>query len=300
MSTFKVKKKATEEDSRQNYKKRSQFGEIWHQLRKNKLSMLGLIIILLVIIIAIFADNIAPHGIDDQDIYNRFLKPNSQYLFGTDNYGRDIFSRVLVGSRISLLVGIVATCISSVIGIFLGAITGYYGGRIDNLVMRFLDVFMALPNMVLAIAIAAAMGPGILSAMIAVGVAGIPRMARTARASVMMVRNQEYIEAAHSINASSSRIIMRHVLVNSFAPIIVQITFSIAQAIITTSGLSFLGMGVQPPTPEWGSMLSAGREYLRDYWWITTFPGIAIMITVFSFNVLGDGLRDALDPRLKN
>lgn len=281
-------------------RKTSQIGEIWHQLKKNKLAMIGLGIVILVILVAVFAPLIAPYDEYAQDSSRRFLAPCLQHLFGTDNYGRDILSRVMIGSRVSLLVGVVATSIATVVGIALGAIAGYYGGRTDNLIMRFLDIFMALPNMVLAVAIAAVMNPGIASCMIAVGVAGIPRMARTARAPVMMVRNQEYVEAAASINAGTWRIILKHVLPNAFAPIMVQITFSIAQAIITASGLSFLGMGVQPPSPEWGAMLSAGREYLRDYWWVTMFPGLVIMITVFSFNVLGDGLRDALDPRLKN
>lgn len=300
MGTACTAAKRTEDTINKVLKRRGQIAEIWYRLRRNKLAMFGLFIISIAAFIAIFADKLAPYDATEQDIYNRFAAPCLEHWFGTDNYGRDILSRILIGSRISLLVGVVATAISTVSGIFLGAIAGYYGGRIDNYIMRFLDVFMAIPNLLLAIAIAAAMGPGVLSAMIAVGVADIPRMARTARAPIMMTRNQEYIEAAQAINASTSRIILRHVLPNSFAPIIVQITFNIARAIITASGLSFLGMGVQPPTPEWGSMLSAGRGYLRDYWWVTTFPGAIIMITVFSFNVLGDGLRDALDPRLKN
>ena len=281
-------------------KKTSQVGEVWRRLKKNKLSMVGLVIVILVVLVAIFGPWIGPYDELAQNSSERFMAPCLAHPFGTDNYGRDILSRVIIGSRVSLLVGVVATSIATVVGIALGAIAGYYGGRTDNLIMRFLDIFMALPNMVLAVAIAAVMNPGITSCMIAVGVAGIPRMARTARAPVMMVRGQEYIEAATSINASTPRIILKHVLPNAMASIIVQITFSIAQAIITASGLSFLGMGVQPPSPEWGAMLSAGREFLRDYWWVTTFPGLVIMVTVFSFNVLGDGLRDALDPRLKN
>ena len=281
-------------------KKRSQLAEVWRRLRKNKLGVLGLIVASTVILVAVFATRLVPYDPFTQDVANRFQPPGAAHWFGTDNYGRDILSRLIIGSRISLMVGLVSTTISSALGILLGACAGYYGGRTDNVVMRTLDVFMALPNMILAIAIAAALGPGVTSAMIAVGVAGIPRMARTARAPVMMIRNQEFVEAAKSINARTPRIILRHVLPNAFAPIIVQITFAIAQAIITASGLSFLGMGVQPPAPEWGAMLSSGREYLRDYWWVTTFPGLVIMLTVFSFNILGDGLRDALDPRLKN
>jgi peptide/nickel transport system permease protein len=242
---------------------------------------------------------VAPFSYDEQDLRQRFLAPSAEHLFGTDEYGRDIFSRIVYGSRTSLLVGAISVTISSGIGTLLGAISGYYGNRVDNIIMRFIDIMLAIPNILLAISIAATLGPGIINVMIAVGISSVPGYARLVRASVMSLRDQEFIEAARSIGANDFRIITRHILPNCMAPIIVQATMSIAIAILSAAALSFLGLGVQPPVPEWGSMLSNGRAYIRDYWWVVTFPGVAIMATVFAFNLFGDGLRDALDPRLK-
>jgi len=269
------------------------------RLLRNKAAIMGLIIILVLIFSAIFAEVVAPYAYDEQNLRDRFLAPSTAHIFGTDSYGRDIFSRIVFGSRTSLMVGAIAVTISSIIGTFLGAISGYYGNRVDNVIMRFIDVMLAIPNILLAISIAATLGPGIVNVMIAVGISSVPGYARLVRASVMSIREQEFIEAARSIGASDFRIIMRHILPNCFAPIIVQATMSVAIAILSAAALSFLGLGVQPPTPEWGSMLSDGRSYIRDYWWVVTFPGLAIMATVFAFNLFGDGLRDALDPRLK-
>ena len=278
----------------------SQSRDVIRRLRKNKLAMTGLIILLLLIAASLFAPWIAPYGYDDQDVTRRFLSPCPEFWMGTDSLGRDIFSRVLYGGRISLMVGILATGSSAVIGIILGAIAGYFGGKRDNVIMRALDVLMAMPQILLAIAIAATLGTGVRNAVIAVSVANVPRFARVVRAPILAQRNQEYIEAAVAVNAKDQRIIFRHILPNVMAPIIVEVTLGVGIAIISTAGLSFLGLGVQPPVPEWGAMLSAGRQYIRDYWHVVTFPGIAIMLTVFSLNVFGDGLRDALDPRLKN
>lgn len=264
------------------------------------MAMLGLVIIVVLILATLLASVIAPYGYDDQDVNRAFLGPSMQHLFGTDNLGRDIFSRILYGGRISLTMGLISVSLASVVGIFLGAVAGYYGGKIDDIIMRILDVLMAMPNILLAIAIAAALGPGLVNCMVAVGISTIPRFARVVRGPILALRNQEYIEASIAVNASDARIIFRHVLPNVMAPIIVQSTLYIANAVMAASSLSFLGMGVQPPSPEWGAMLSAGRQYIREYWHVVTFPGIAIMLTVFSLNVLGDGLRDALDPRLKN
>ena len=278
----------------------SQSRDVIRRLRKNKLAMTGLIILLLLIAASLLAPWIAPYGYDDQDVTRRFLSPCPEFCMGTDSLGRDIFSRVLYGGRISLMVGILATGSSAVIGIILGAIAGYFGGKRDNVIMRALDVLMAMPQILLAIAIAATLGTGVRNAVIAVSVANVPRFARVVRAPILAQRNQEYIEAAVAVNAKDQRIIFRHILPNVMAPIIVEVTLGVGIAIISTAGLSFLGLGVQPPVPEWGAMLSAGRQYIRDYWHVVTFPGIAIMLTVFSLNVFGDGLRDALDPRLKN
>ncbi|MDN5351886.1 MAG: peptide/nickel transport system permease protein [Clostridiales bacterium] len=273
--------------------------DAFKRLMRNKAAVLGLVIILILILSAIFANVVAPFSYDEQNLRQRFLAPSPEHWFGTDEYGRDIFSRILYGSRTSLMVGAISVTISSGIGTLLGAISGYYGNRVDNIIMRFIDIMLAIPNILLAISIAATLGPGIVNVMIAVGISSVPGYARLVRASVMSLRDQEFIEAARSIGANDFRIIMKHILPNCMAPIIVQATMSIAIAILSAAALSFLGLGVQPPMPEWGSMLSNGRAYIRDYWWVVTFPGVAIMATVFAFNLFGDGLRDALDPRLK-
>lgn len=210
-----------------------------------------------------------------------------------------LLTRILYGARISLFVGILSVSVGCLIGGTLGALAAYYGGRVDNSIMRFLDIWHSIPDLLLAISLASAMGPGIENAIIAIGLTTIPSYARVVRASVMTVKNTEYIEAARCLGASVPRIILRHIIPNALAPIIVQASLGVAGAIITTASLSFIGLGVQPPTPEWGSMLSKGRQYIRNYWHLVTFPGVFIMTTVISLNLLGDGLRDALDPRLK-
>ena len=282
-----------------NYVRKSQLREIWGRFCKNRVALLGLICLLLLIAMALFADVIAPEGYDNQDLYNKFAPPSAEHWFGTDNVGRDIFDRVVHGSRISLTVGMISVSIAAVVGILLGSHAGYYGGRTDNIIMRILDVFMSVPGILLSLSIAAALGPGLFNLMIAVGIGSVPGYARIVRASILSVKEQEYIEAAHCIGCSNARIIFRHVLPNCLAPIIVQATLGVASAILVASSMSFLGLGLEPPIPEWGAMLSVGRPYIRDYWHLVAFPGMAIMITVFSLNVFGDGLRDALDPRLK-
>lgn len=283
-----------------NKKRRSQWLEVWRRLKKNKAAMAGLFIISLLVFAAIFADFIAPEGFDDQDLYRRFIPPGSNHFLGTDHLGRDIFSRIIYGSRISLQVGFIAVGIAAVTGGTLGAIAGYYGGKLDNTIMRLMDVLLAIPSILLAISIVAALGPGLVNVMIAVGIASIPSYARIVRASVLTIKDQEFVEAAKAIGANDFRIITKHILPNAMAPIIVQATLGVANAILSAAGLSFIGLGIQPPNPEWGAMLSAGRHYIRDYWHIATFPGLAIMLTIFSLNLFGDGLRDALDPRLKD
>ena len=281
-------------------KKTSQIYDIWGRLVRNKSAMAGLIILLILILTAIFADFIAPYGYDDQVLEDQFIAPCLEHIFGTDNFGRDIFSRVVYGSRISLQVGLISMGVAVILGCIVGSIAGYYTGLVDNLIMRIIDIMLAIPSILLAISIAAALGPGLRNVMIAIAIGSVPQFARIVRASILTVKEQEYIEASRATGASDLRIIVSHILPNCIAPIIVQTTLGVGNAILNAAGLSFIGLGVQPPIPEWGAMLSAARQYIRDYWWMLTFPGLAIMLTVFALNVLGDGLRDALDPRLKS
>ena len=273
--------------------------QVWNGLKKNPLALFGLFLILLLVFIAVFAGVLAPYEIDSQDLTRRFVAPNSRYWFGTDEFGRDIFSRILYGSRYSLYIGIVAASLSAAAGVLVGSVAGFYGGRFDNVLMRIIDIMMAIPSTLLGISIVAALGNGIRNVIIAVAIGAVPAYARIVRASILSVKEQEYIEAARCIGASDLRIVLRHILPNCLAPIIVQITMSVAKAILEASALSFIGLGVQPPSAEWGAMLSAGRAYIRRAWWIVTFPGLAIAMIIFGLNLFGDGLRDALDPRLK-
>lgn len=280
-------------------KKRSQLQETWKRLSKNNLAIMGMIILLLLVLVAIFADVIAPYPLDKQD-YNATLQgPSWEHLFGTDEYGRDILSRVIYGSRISLYVGFVSLLLGAVVGCIFGAIAGYFGGMADQITMRCLDVLNSIPQVVLAIAISAAIGSGITSAVAAVAISSIPTFARVVRAATMQVRDQEFVEASFSLGATNSHIIVKHIFPNILSPIIVQATLGIGKSILLCSSLSFLGLGVQPPTPEWGSMLSSARTFMRDYPHMVIAPGLAIMLTVLALNLFGDGLRDALDPKLK-
>jgi len=285
-------------------KKRSQMHDVWRRFRKSPIAMAGLCVVIFMILVAIFADVIAPGtahnpGYDIHNLGNRFQAPNAEYIMGTDEFGRDIFARVVHGSRISLLVGFIVVTFSMTLGVLIGAIAGFFGKVAENILMRFIDILLSIPPILLAISIAAAMRPGLMSIVIAVGVGAAPLYARVMRASVLTVKEQEFIEAAHSIGANKFRIIRKHVLPNCIAPIIVQATMGLAYAILWAAALSFLGIGVQPPTPEWGAMLSEGRMYIRDHWHMVLFPGLAIAIMIFALNMMGDGLRDAFDPRLK-
>lgn len=283
------------------YKKRSQIKEVWRNYKKSPSAMLGLIVLGIIVIVAIIAQIKYDYQVDivQQNIMNRLMKPSSEHLLGTDQYGRDILTRILYGAKYSLSVGIASVAISSIIGSTLGLFAGYYGGVIENIILRVSEVFVGIPSVLLGIAIMAAFGQSILVLMLAIGLVYVPMFTRTARAAVLPVREQEYIEAAKVSGVSDFNIIFTHVLPNSLSPIIVQITMGVAMGILTASQLSFLGLGVPVPAPEWGAMLSSGREYIRDYSYLTFFPGLAIMITVLSFNLMGDGLRDALDPKLK-
>ena len=289
-------------DTRAAPKKRSQWAEVWHRLKRDKMALFGLFILSIVVLAAIFADVIADYEtvVIAQNLSDRLQGPSAQYWLGTDEFGRDIFARMIHGSRVSLLVGVLSVSISIVIGGSLGAVAGYYGGKLDNVIMRVMDVFLAVPSILLAIAIVSALGANLINLMFAISISSIPSYARVVRASVLSLRDQEFIEAARAIGASDARIIMRHIIPNSLSPVIVQGALGVAGAILSTAGLSFIGLGIQPPEPEWGAMLAGGRQYLRHAWHVTTFPGLMIMITILALNLLGDGLRDALDPRLKH
>ena len=283
------------------YRKRSQLWDIWKRLKRNRMAMLGLVVIILEVCMALSADVIADYNtvVIKQDIKSRFQPPSGAHLLGTDELGRDILARLVHGSRVSLTVGLIAVGIALAFGGFLGAIAGFYGGKIDNIIMRVMDILLAVPSILLAIAIVAALGSSMTNLMLSIGIASIPGYARIVRASVMTVKDQEYVEASRAIGAKTHTIITDHIIPNSLAPVIVQATLGVANAILSTSALSFIGLGIQPPAPEWGSMLAGGKTYLRDAWHITFFPGLAIMITILVLNLFGDGLRDALDPRLK-
>ena len=273
--------------------------EIWQRLKKNKIAVISLFVILVIVLIAIFAPLLAPYPYELQNTRQTLESPSKEYLLGTDRLGRDVLSRLIYGARQSLQLGLLAVAISAIIGIFIGAIAGYYGGWTDNLLMRFLDIYQSIPMFLLCVTLAAVLGPSLRNAIIAIGVSMVPGFARLMRASILTVREMEYIEAAKSINCGSAKIIYKHILPNSIAPIIVSITMNVGNCVLAGAGLSFIGLGVQPPIPEWGAMISDARNYMRAHGALALYPGLCIMITVLAFNLLGDGLRDALDPRLK-
>lgn len=275
------------------------FRLIFRRLKRNRMALAGLIILIALAVAAIFADFIAPYPFAKQNLMAAYEGPSAQHYFGTDEFGRDILSRIIYGARTSLIIGFIAVGFGVVTGGSLGAISGFYAGKIDNIIMRCMDVLLSIPETLMAIAIAATLGPGMFNLMIAVGISSIPGYARMVRGVVLSLREQEFIEAARAVGSSDFFIITRHILPNCMAPLIVQATLGVGAAIFTAAGLSFIGLGIQPPNPEWGAMLSGGRSYIRDYPYMTIFPGLAIMITVLAMNFLGDGLRDALDPKLK-
>lgn len=269
-------------------------------LLKNKMSLVGGSIVLFYIILAALAPVIAPYDPYEIDLVNKLQPPSAEHIMGTDDKGRDIFSRILYGSQLSLAVGFVSVFIGALFGIILGIVSGYYGGWVDTIIMRFIDVLLAFPGLLLALAIVSALGPSLINVMIAVGVFSVPTFARIVRGSTLSVKKMEYIDAIKVLGASDAKIIFVHILPNIMSPIIVQGTLRLATSILSVAGLSFLGMGAQPPTPEWGAMLSDGRDFLFTAPHIALFPGIAIALIVLGFNLFGDGLRDALDPRMKN
>ena len=272
--------------------------DTWFKLIKNNVGRIGLIFLCILLFIAIFAPLIAPYDPLDDNLMNRYEAPSKDHWMGTDEMGRDILSRIIYGSRISLKVGLLSISVALVFGTLLGILAGFYGGMVDMLIMRVMDIMLAFPSILLAITIVTILGPQLKNAILAIGIINIPRFARVIRSSVISIRESEYIDAARSLGANDIRIIVFHLLPNSLAPLIVQSTLGIAEAILEAAALSFLGLGAQPPQPEWGAMLSDARSALQRAPWVATFPGLAIIFGVFGFNLLGDGLRDALDPKI--
>ncbi|WP_416730564.1 ABC transporter permease [Fictibacillus sp. JL2B1089] len=278
----------------------SPWKEAWRNFKKNKIALVGLSIVSFFIILAIFADLVAPYHYRDGNLADKHISPSAEHWFGTDEFGRDILSRIIYGARISLWVGFFSVAGSVIIGSLLGIIAGYYGKWIDGIISRIFDILLAFPSILLAIAVVSVLGPSLKNALIAIAIINIPTFGRLLRSRVLSVKEEEYITAARAIGMSDFRILIHHILPNSLAPIIVQGTLAIAAAIIEAAALGFLGMGAQPPTPEWGKMLADSKDFIIQAPWTVLFPGLAIMLTVLGFNLMGDGLRDALDPRMKS
>lgn len=283
-------------------KKKSQLVAVWNRFKKNKLALFGLVVFAVMLFIAIFADFIVDYERDaiTQHMASRFAPPGGDHVFGTDGFGRDLFARIIFGARISIFVGVVTIALSLCVGAVIGASAGYYGGRIDEILMRIMDVFLAIPQMILAIAIVAALGTGMVNILIALTVAQVPKFARIVRASILTVKTQDFIEAAKACGSPDSRIIAKHIIPNAIGPIVVQATLNVATTILVIAALSFVGLGIQPPTPEWGSMMADAKSQMRYHEYLIIIPGLFIAMTVMALNLMGDGLRDALDPRLKS
>ena len=283
------------------YKKKSQLKTIWLRLRKNRMAMFGLGLFLLMLFCVLAADFVFSYEeAIGQNLSLRFKKPSADHLLGTDQYGRDVLARVVYGGRISMFVGLATICVSLSLGSIIGATAAYYGGKVDNILMRFMDMFLAIPNILMAITLVAALGSSIFNLILAMGISQTPRMSRIVRSAVLGIIGQEYVEAARACGTGDSRIIFRHILPNAMGPILVQVTQTVARSVITIASLSFIGLGISEPTPEWGSMLSEAKSQLRYHPHLAVAPGVAIVMIVMSLTLLGDGLRDALDPRLKN
>ncbi len=279
------------------YRTRGQM--FWREFRRNRGALVGTAMLTILVGMVVFAPFVTRYGPIDPNYGARFAPPSTEHWFGTDRTGRDIFTRVVYGGRISLLVGLVAVGISASFGTLLGLVSGFYGGWLDNVIMRFMDFVLAMPGILLAITIVFALGPSLTNVMIAVGIASMPQYARVVRASVLSTKQLPYVEAARANGAGDASVMGRHILPNVFAPVLVLATLGLGSAVLSVAALSFLGLGAAPPTPEWGLLISDGRGVLRRSWWVATFPGLAIMVTVLAVNLIGDGLRDAMDPRLR-
>lgn len=278
----------------------SPWRETWREFKRNKIALVGMLIVLFFILLALFATFLAKEGINEQVMTDRLQPPSKEYWLGTDDFGRDILSRVIHGARISLWVGFSSVIGSVIVGSILGIVAGYYGRWIDTIISRFFDIMLAFPSILLAIAIVAVLGPSLRNALIAIAIINVPNFGRLIRSKVLSIKQDEYIMAARGIGMRDSRILISHILPNSMAPVIVQGTLAIATAILEAAALGFLGLGAQAPTPEWGKMLADSKNYIQSAPWTMVFPGLAIMLTVLGFNLMGDGLRDAMDPKMKN
>jgi peptide/nickel transport system permease protein len=274
-------------------------GNVIKELLKDPMGRVGLIGVLLIVFLSILAPKIAPYDITEMFTQDKLDGPSSQYIMGTDNFGRDIFSRIIYGARVSLKVGLISVGIAASFGLIFGIAAGYFEGKVDSLIMRFMDILFAFPSILLALFIVSALGPSITNTMIAIGIVNTPVFTRTVRASVISVKSMEYITSARSIGLKSINIILKHIIPNILAPFTVQITLALSGAILTEASMSFLGLGIQPPDPSWGSMLNESRKYMEVAPWLVIFPALFIICTILSFNILGDSLRDVLDPRLK-
>lgn len=293
--------KAAKRASKRKHASASPMVTAVRRLARNKLAMIGFAIFVLYLIVLIVPGLFTNQSYEQQDYSNVFASPGKEHLMGTDNLGRDIFTRIIYATRVSLGIGIMAVAVSLFVGGTFGAVAAFYGGRVDDIIMRFIDVLQSIPGMLLAISIATALGKTVFNLLLAMGISTIPPYAKVVRASVLTAKDRQFIEAGKCLGADDSWLILKHMIPNSLGPIIVQTTFGIAAAILSISALSYIGLGVQPPTPEWGSMLSSGKQYLQQSsaWTMTVMPGLAILFISFALNVLGDGLRDAFDPRLK-
>lgn len=282
-------------------RKKGLWREAWIRMRRNRSSIVGMVLLSIIILLAVFANVIAPYDqtVTKIDMLHRLAPPSAEHIFGTDELGRDLFARIIHGARISLSIGLLAEGVTFILGMIFGSISGYYGGKLDNLIMRFMDIFMAIPSLLLSIAMVTAFGTSTFILVMAIAIAGIPSLSRVVRAQVMSAKEQEYVEAARALGANDAVIILKYIVPNIMSPIIIQVALDIAGCILTVSSLSYLGLGVPPPAPEWGAILSTGQTYIRDAWNITVFPGLMIIMTVISLNLVGDGLRDALDPKMK-
>lgn len=279
----------------------TQLQQIWRRFKRRPSAMIGLVLLILLILMAIFADVLYDYEeyVISQNVVNSFLRPSLEHPFGTDDYGRDILARIVHGSRLSLGISFSAVALAAIGGTAIGATVGYFGGKADMIVMRIVDVFMAVPSLLMAMIVVSVFGTNAVTIAVSLGIATVPSFTRVARGAVLTVREQEYIESARAIGAKDSTILLKHILPNCLAPILVQITISIAITILSVSGLSYLGMGIKPPAPEWGSMLSASRDYLNNAGYMAIFPGLAIVLTILALNLVGDGVRDATDPKLR-
>lgn len=284
----------------QTDKKRSQFLEVWRRLKKSKVAIVGLIILILLVLMAVFADVLVDYDVAiKQNLKDKLQGPSAAHWLGTDSFGRDILARIIHGSRVSLSIGFISVIVSLIVGGAIGSIAGYYGGKLDMIVMRFIDVLMAIPSMLMCICVVTVLGPGMSNLLVAITISYVATFCVIVRSSILTIKNSDYIEAARATGVSTLRIIIKHIIPNTMGPIMVQATMSIGSVILSAAGLSFVGLGVMPPAPEWGAILTEGKEFIRTAPHIVLFPGIAIMLAVMALNFLGDGLRDALDPRLK-